>query len=112
MPALVVLGATLRCTNGSVPGVLNLPATRGINAGGRTVARVTDTVAGVNIPSFGTCTATIGACTPALPGPWVPGSASVLGGNVPLLHQGCTCQCQRGGTLSILTPGQSTVIVG
>ena len=122
MPNLVVSGAMLRCSKGTSPSALAV--TRGVNAGGHSVATVADSRPMVNIRPFGQCTSTAnpashvpsaGAIIPVpcvpITGPWTPGSPSVRAGTSPVLNHTCQCHCQWGGVVTILSPGQQTTTV-
>ena len=122
MPSLVTSGATLRCSMGSATSTLIVPPGRGVVAGGNPVATVADRVALVNIQPFGLCASTANPgffprsrrsppCAPAFPAPWMPGSASVKTGGLPLVNSGCQCQCQYGGMVSVVASGQQTTTV-
>ena len=124
MATLVTSGALLQCTMGSAPSALDIPTTRGVSAGGRAVATVTDQLSGTNIRPFGQCRSPAnpavaalppGAsapCAPAIVSPWTPGSSTVKAGNLPAVHNGCQCICRWGGTVTIVSPGQQTTTVG
>jgi hypothetical protein len=82
----------------------------------------------VNIPPFGMCTsianptvasataAALGVltpmpCIPNTPAPWAPGSPKVLLGGYPALTNTSQLVCMYGGTISIISPGQTKVMV-
>ncbi len=127
MPQLVVSGAMLTCPFGMAPSSLNvLPINRTLC--GTPAANIMDQKPFVNIPPFGMCmslanpavaSATAAAmgvltpmpCTPVVPGPWAPGSPTVLIGNMPALNNTCMCNCAYGGVISIAYPGQVTTTV-
>ncbi len=112
MPKLVTSGAFLKCTLGSTPSQLQVPAAGRVMAGNVPVATITDTAAGIISP-FGSCAAMSPpqTCFPAPAGSWTPGSPSVRAGVIPVLHQTSQCHCQRGGVISIVAPGQQTTTV-
>ena len=79
-------------------------------------ATITDNKPFVNMMPFGLCTSlanpmtaaqtaaalgvlTPGACTPVIPAPWMPGSPTVLIGNMPALTQTSKCFCVYGGVI-------------
>lgn len=122
MPNLVISGATLRCSMGSATSALQVPAGRTLSDAGKPVATVGDNQAMVNILPFGSCSSTANPryslrmrlpppCTPVFPAPWTPGSPSVKTGGLPLLNSGCQCQCQYGGAVTVVAPGQQTTTV-
>jgi hypothetical protein len=49
-------------------------------------------------------------CVPMTVAPWTPGNPQVLINSMPALNNTCTCQCSWGGTITITSPGQMTVI--
>jgi hypothetical protein len=123
----VATGATLQCSFGAAPGVLSvLPVNRTMT--GTPAANIMDNKPFVNVAPFGTCNsmsnpmvaaataAALGAftpmpCIPALAAPWVPGSPTVLIGNMPAVNNSCKLMCNWGGVIQVLVPGQFTVMV-
>jgi hypothetical protein len=120
--ALVVAGATLRCSFGLSPAVLVVPPRR-VVASGRPVARVDDTRPVVNLTTFGLCNSRVSPavvaataaaagvptpapCVPAVTAPWAPGSPTVLVGRVPALTARSTCLCRWAGVITVLDAGQ------
>lgn len=80
------------------------------------------------IPTFGTCssnanpvvaTASAAAggtltpmpCVPATASPWTPGITNVVNGSMPIVDSTCTLNCSYGGVISVVSPGQTTLIV-
>ncbi|WP_322044085.1 DUF4280 domain-containing protein [Paraburkholderia sp. J67] len=125
----VCTGATLQCSFGAAPGVLNvLPANR-VLAGGVPAATIMDSAPIVNIAPFAMCQspanpAVIGAtaaalgvftpmpCIPATTAPWIPGgSPTVLIGSMPALDAGATLMCMWAGVIKVVQPGQMSVLV-
>ena len=122
----VVNGAMTQCSMGIAPGTLNvLPANRTM-AGGQPAANIMDNKPFVNVMPFSLCNSlmnpitasqtaaalgvlTPGTCTPTLPGPWAPGSPTVLVGKAPALNDASVCTCAYGGVIQITMPGQFTV---
>jgi hypothetical protein len=128
MGQLVVTGATLQCSFGVAPGVLNVLPMNKVLGGGPPAANIMDNKPMVNIAPFAMCTslanptvasATAAAmgvltpmpCVPMTSAPWVPGSPTVLIGNMPALNNTSKCLCNWGGVVSILVPGQFTTQV-
>ena len=121
MPILVVAGATLTCTGGTAPSTLAVPPVNKTMCGAP-AATIEDSVPGKNIPPFAMCqsmsnpavasatSAAMGVLTPQpcspVVGPWAPGSATVMIGGKPALHNACTLNCY-GQTISIANPGQA-----
>ena len=124
----VVTGATIQCSFGVAPGVLSvLPMNRTI-VGGPPGANIMDGKPFVNVTPFGVCNsmsnpmvaaataAALGAftpmpCIPVTVAPWVPGSPTVLIGNMPALNNSCKLMCNWGGVIQVVVPGQFTVMV-
>ncbi len=129
MPLAVANGAQTMCTFGMTPGTFTaIPSGTPILVDGKPLGKVTDNVPMLNIAPFNMCmtltnptvasatAAKLGVftpmpCIPVITAPWVPGSPTVLNNNVPTLHQGCTCLCAWGGSISIMNPGQTKVMV-
>jgi hypothetical protein len=126
MPQETVSGAVTMCTFGLAPSTLNVLPLNQTMAGGPPAATIMDNIPFVNIMPFGMCislanpavaaatAAALGVltpmpCTPVIPAPWVPGSPTVLIGNMPALNNTSTCMCAWAGVISIVFPGQVTV---
>jgi hypothetical protein len=127
MPQLVVNGAQVMCSFGVAPSALTvLPAGQPTQGGSQLIARIVDNVPMANIAPFGMCTtlsnpqvaaatsAALGVltpqpCIPVTTAPWSPGSSKVTVGGSPALTSDSTCMCAWGGSISITTPGQTTV---
>ena len=125
MSLQVCSGATLKCSFGMTPSSLVvLPVNRTFT--GTPAANIMDNKPFVNILPFGMCqslanptvasatSAALGVltpmpCVPVIPAPWVPGSPTVLIGNVPALNNTSKLMCQWLGVIEILNPGQVTV---
>jgi hypothetical protein len=90
------------------------------------VGNITDVSGTINISPFGMCSslanpavaaataAALGVLTPqpCLPQPisWTQSGTAIMIGGKPCLTQECQCQCSFGGTISVVDPGQKTVI--
>jgi Domain of unknown function (DUF4280) len=127
MAQLVCMGALLQCSFGAAPGPLSvLPVNRVLT--GTPAATITDSIPLVNISSFGMCSsplnpvviaataAALGVptpmpCVPATVSPWLPGSPTVLIGNLPVLDDQSKLMCMWGGLIQITMAGQPTVAV-
>jgi hypothetical protein len=114
MPQAVVLGATLKCSCGSVPAKLLVTSQMLCTIGDLPVATVNDCQPMANVPPFGICqvlTAAAGGtptpCTMVPAGPWLPGSATriTLGDQLALLSTDLL-KCGVPGVISIVDPGQ------
>ena len=123
----VCMGAMLKCSFGVAPGTLMvLPANAVLTA--VPDANIMDNKPMVNILPFGMCqslanpmvaaatAAALGVltpmpCIPATTAPWVPGSPTVLIGNMPALNNSSKLMCMWGGVIAINAPGQATVSI-
>ncbi len=128
MPApVVVSGAQLACTMGLAPSALIVLPLNRVFAGGPPAANIMDQKPFVNIPPFGMCqslanptvaSATASAsgvltpmpCVPVIPAPWTPGSPTVLIGSQPVVTAISKCLCTWAGVISVVAPGEMTVI--
>lgn len=123
----VCMGAMMQCSFGVAPGSLVVLPTNRVLAGGPPAATIMDYAPIVNIPPFGMCTSpsnpTVAAataaalgvltpmpCVPATAAPWMPGSPTVLIGNLPALTDQAKCMCTWGGVIQIVNPGEFTVM--
>ncbi len=123
----VCAGALLQCTFGAAPSALAVLPLHGVLTGSP-AATIMDNAAMLNIPPFGVCTsmanptvaaataAAMGAltpmpCMPLTPGPWAPGSPTVLIGGVPALNDASRLMCAWGGSIAVVFAGQVTVTV-
>ena len=120
-------GAMLTCSFGMAPSVLNvLPVARVVS--NTPLATIMDNVPLVNVMPFGLCrspanpavaAATAAAmgvltpmpCIPVIPGPWVPGSPTVLIGGKPALNNTCKLMCAYGGVIQITNPATTNIQV-
>lgn len=120
-------GATLSCSFGVAPSVMNvLPVSRVMSA--MALASIMDNIPMVNILPFGMCNsmanpmvaaATAAAmgvltpmpCIPVTTAPWMPGVPTVLIGNKPALDNNCRLMCNWGGVIQVVNPGQMNIMV-
>ena len=125
MPQHVCMGATLQCSFGVAPSSLMvLPQSRTMTSS-VPAANIMDNKPVVNILPFGMCTslanptvasataAALGVltpmpCVPFTVAPWVPGSPTVIVGNMPALNNTSKLMCNWGGVISVVVPGQFT----
>ena len=123
----VLGGAVLTCSFGMVPSTFNvLPTARVMSS--MPVGCIMDHIPMVNIMPFGMCqslanptaaSATAAAfgvltpmpCMPMIPGPWAPGSPTVLVGGKPALNNSCKLMCAYGGVIQISSPGTANIQV-
>jgi len=120
--------ATLQCSFGAAPAVLNvLPVNRTLT-GGMPAANIMDHIPLVNVMPFGTCmsmanpmvaaatAAALGVltpmpCIPATATPWLPGAPTVLLGNMPALDANSILMCNWAGVIKIAMPGQMQMLI-
>lgn len=123
----VCAGAMLKCSFGMAPGTLMvLPLNQVMTV--MPDANIMDNKPMVNILPFGMCmsmanpqvaaatAAALGVlvpmpCLPVTSAPWMPGSPTVLLGNMPTLNNASKLMCMFGGVIEICMPGQMTVAV-
>ena len=124
MPSQVVSGAQLACSFGAAPSSLTvLPVSRA-QSSKQCAANIQDHVPMLNIAPFGMClspsnpqvaaatAAALGVltpqpCIPVTASPWVPGVATAMLSNQPVLDNLSTCSCTWGGIIIIVDPGQA-----
>lgn len=124
----VCSGATLQCSFGVAPSVLNvLPVNRTLT-NNMPAANIMDHIPLVNIMPFGMCqslanpmvaTATAAAlgaltpmpCIPATASPWIPGAPTMLLGNMPSLDANCVLMCNWAGVIKVAMPGQMQMLI-
>jgi hypothetical protein len=123
----VCAGAMLKCSFGLAPGTLLVLPVSGVMTGVPD-ATIMDNKPIVNIAPFGMCislanplvaaatAAALGVlvpmpCIPLTTAPWMPGSPTVLLGNLPALNNASKLMCMAGGVIEICMPGQTTVAV-
>jgi hypothetical protein len=117
-----VMGATMQCSFGAAPAVLNVLPTARVLIEGRPAATIAETATGVNVPPFGMCmslsnpavaaatAAALGVltpqpCVPLITAPWQPGAARTTVGGKPALTSGSMCVCAWGGAVSLTNTG-------
>lgn len=127
MGPAVVGGASIKCSMGQGPGVLNATSQSVCIAGGKPVVIIKDTAPFLNVGSCGMCismmnpavasatAAALGVLTPqpcaaSVMGMWSPGSKVIMGG-APCVTGQSMLTCAYGGILSITAPGQNKVLV-
>lgn len=128
MGSLVCGGAMLTCSFGAAPStLLVLPQNMVVTS--MPIANILDNKPMANILPFGVCNSpsnpVVAAATAAFPpgvlkpqpcipvtaAPWIPGSPTVLVGNMPALNNTCKLMCTWGGVIQITNPGQMTIQV-
>ena len=125
MPCCVCAGASITCSFGAAPSVLNvLPGARVMSS--QALASIMDNISVMNIMPFGMCSslanpnvasataAALGVltpmpCMPMIAGPWMPGSPKLLIGDRPALTSDSMLMCQWGGVIQIAFPGTANI---
>lgn len=125
----VAMGASIMCTFGVAPSsLITIPKGPPAMTGGPMAATVMDYIPIANIPPFGMCitptnpavaaatTAALGVltpvpCLPVVTAPWTPGSPTVMINNFPALNISSKAMCTWGGVISVVAPGQFTVMI-
>ena len=128
MPMQVCNGAMMMCSFGMAPSTLVvLPINRTLT-NQQPDANIMDHIPFVNILPFGMCitptnpmvaaatAAALGVltpmpCIPATTTPWAPGELTNLLGNQPALDNISILMCQWGGVITVVVPGEFTVMV-
>lgn len=120
----VCSGATMRCTMGTNQARLTVLPIRVTYLTGQPMANISDHASFVNLAPFGRCRslgfpATAAAtaahhghltpmpCVHNTPFPWMGGKNDYLVQNQPALLKTSCCQCMWGGTISLVTDGQT-----
>jgi hypothetical protein len=119
----VCMGAMMQCSMGLAPSSLMVVPTNKVMTSNKPAATIMDHKPMVNVLPFGMCkspanpmvaaatAAALGVltpmpCIPATAAPWVPGSPTVLIGNMPALNDSSKLMCSYVGVISINSPGQ------
>ena len=123
----VCMGAMLQCSFGAAPSSLMVLPVNRVVTSNMPAANIMDHKPLVNILPFGTCSSmanpvvaaataakfgvmTPMPCVPATPAPWLPGSPTVLMGNMPSLQDSSKLMCTWGGVIQVIVPGQFTAM--
>jgi hypothetical protein len=127
MGQLVVMGALTTCSMGVSPCSMIIPPTNKVKGCSVSAATVMDNKL-TNIPGFVMCkslsnptvaSATSAAsgvltpmpCVPMFTAPWSPGASKTKIENQPALDSTSTLQCAYGGTVTVVFPGQTKIVV-
>lgn len=128
MGSQVCMGALLKCSFGLAPSSLAVLPDKAVMTGNKRVAVITDNKPLVNILPFGMCSsltnpvviaamaAKLGVftpmpCIPMTIAPWMPGSPTVMVGNIRALQNSSKLICLWAGVIQIIVPGQFTHMV-
>ncbi|MFJ4142841.1 DUF4280 domain-containing protein [Pseudomonas sp. NPDC089734] len=125
----VCAGATLQCSFGAAPTVLNVLPTNRVLTSSMPAATIMDHIPLVNIPTFGMCMSTANPmviaataaalgvltpmpCIPATASPWIPGGApTVLLGGMPAIDSNSMLMCNWAGVIKVVMPGQMQMLI-
>ena len=125
MATAVFSGASVQCTMGMAPGQLLVTSQATVLAGGMPAATVTDAAPMTNVTPCGMCTslanpqvaaataAALGVltpmpCVPVPVGIWTCAGTPLIGGK-PALSTDATLTCSYGGSIRVVSPGQTIV---
>jgi hypothetical protein len=125
MGVLVCDGATVMCDFAVPPAPIPLVVVpEGAEVGAPAPAATVACVQPENIITFGVCgspenPAVVAAKAVGSPGipckpvlvPWEPGAPNVLINGIPALTNASICQCIWGGTVTVVDPGQTAVVI-
>ena len=128
MACQVCMGALLQCSFGLTPSSLVVLPDKAVMTSNMPVATIMDNKPLVNILPFGMCNslanpvvvaamaAKLGVltpmpCIPVTVAPWMPGSPTVMVGNMPALQNSSKLMCSWAGVIQIIVPGQFTHMV-
>lgn len=121
---LSVAGAQMSLApSGRAPSALVVPPVNKVLAGAP-AANIMDFKPNANVPPFAMCNSvanpatkrpppvlfTPAPCVPVPAGPWKPGCPKVLIGGMPAVDNTCMLNCAWGGVITVVNPGQTTVM--
>lgn len=129
MGVIVAAGASIMCSFGTTPANINVTSQTTLLVDGKPAATIQDTAPMVNITSCGMCSslanpqvaaataAALGVltpqpCIPAVAGTWIPTQTVCLAEGKPCLTHDSKAMCSYGGTITVMNPGQTTVMIG
>lgn len=99
-------GATLECSNGSLPCKLQLPIGHGVYLRDKKQANIDDYKSMFNVLPFGICSVTGNPCVPAIVMKWINGKEDVIiESDLALLNISVNV-CSLGGLITIIDDGQ------
>lgn len=127
MAIAVCMGASMMCTFGVAPASL-IAIPTGQMMMPVPSANTSAFIPVANIPPFGACSspsnptvasATAAAmgvltpmpCVPVTASPWLPGATTTVNGAMPAVDLSHKLMCTWGGSISVLSPGQTAVMV-
>lgn len=130
MGQIVVSGAGLTCSFGTVMSSLQVTSQMKCLSEGKPIATIKDMAGNVNIPPFGMCTslanpqvasataAALGVltpqpCTVTAAGTWTASKPGVMIDGIPCLCNDAGLMCAMGaGNIAVAMPGQTKTVIG
>lgn len=128
--SLAVVGETsvIKCSFGMVPTPLTVLPDRTVTAEGMLMGAITDMIPMANIMTFGMCTSIVNPevlaattaalgvltpmpCIPVTVSPWISEALTVTVAEGPVLDQTSTLMCTWAGVITVIEPGNFTVMV-
>lgn len=110
---MATTGSVLLCDKGTVPVPLVAYGGASLKICGVSAAAITDIIPGSNVSPFRMCAITKAVCSPTPVGNWRnPIDNQCITGNTQSLLEGTTLPCTVGGTLSVMSASQASVLVG
>lgn len=106
--SIVVAGATLKCTNGSITTKLNVPKSHGAQIQGKNEATINDNKIGLNIGTFGRCKVLNTTCSPVINNLWKNSKSNYKLNNQQVLTKDSCLACNNNGIITITDDGQKT----
>lgn len=101
-------GAQIKCSKGTAPGILKVLPNKKISLNGQPIATKTCNKPMINIIPFGTCQRENSPpCTPNILGMWNNLVKFFIAGGEEVPCEKSKCNCNFGGTISIVNAGQS-----
>ena len=99
------------CTACPTPQPLVVTSNTVVHCDDQLCATIADCAPGTNIKPFAGCAITGGPCSPSPVGMWGPGSAVTTHLDQKALRKSDTLACAVGGTISVMSAGQSRMFV-
>ncbi|WP_310603870.1 peptidoglycan-binding protein, partial [Anaerosporobacter sp.] len=104
--SVVVEGATLKCSMGTITTKLKVPKSHGAQIQGKNQATVKDNVVKTNITSFGNCSVTKQTCSPVIKETWKKSKSNYKLNNEQVLTKESCLPCVNKGIITIVDDGQ------
>ena len=104
---VVCNGASLQCSLGSTPSILNVDP-KSVQVENTSICTESDAKPYKNIQTFGICSLTGLPCTP-ITSSWTNASKIVMAGNESVVLESSTVICSIGGLITVTSAGQESV---